>query len=166
MVNQSIIGETALRCPVAAASTLSPKSQNSKKTLVVGVMLTSLVDAFSILVIYLLVSFSNSGEVLYLSKDMELPVAAKSEVLKRTTVVKLESGKLYIEDKEVDPKSLLAALMDTHKDLKAQHKGPEEFNPALTVQADRRVSYKELNPIVHASAQSGFSEVRFAVLAK
>ena len=165
MVNRSIIEETTLRSPVAEASTLSPKSTGSKKSIVVTVMLTSLVDAFSILVIYLLISFSNSGEVLSLSKDTELPPASESEILKRTTLVKLESGKLYIEDKEVEPKALVAALIDIRKELKAHHKGDEEFVPALTVQADRRVLYKELNQIVHASAQSGFSEVKFAVLA-
>ncbi|MCB0386550.1 MAG: biopolymer transporter ExbD [Bdellovibrionales bacterium] len=165
MINRSILEDTAMRSPVGAASTLSPKSQSSKSNLVVGVMLTSLVDAFSILVIYLLVSFANSGEVLYLSKDMELPPAGQSEILKRTTLIKLESGKLYIEDKEIEPNALVGALIDIRKELKARHTGEEPFEPALTVQADRRVMYKELNQIVHASAQSGFSEVKFAVLA-
>ncbi|MCC7404669.1 MAG: biopolymer transporter ExbD [Bdellovibrionales bacterium] len=165
MIGRSIIKETALCSPIGASSTLSPKGGMVKRHLAAGVTLTSLVDAFSILVIYLLVSFAESGEVLYIAKDMELPTANQSAPLERATVVKLESGKIYIEDKEIEPSSLMEALVDVRKQLAAMHGDAEGFEPALTVQADRRAYYKELNQIVHASAQSGFNEVRFAVLA-
>ena len=162
MLNDSLIKTTAQHSPLSSVSHLNPEQGAGKKELVAAVILTSLVDAFSILVIYLLVNFSNSGEILYISKDMELPTASKSEVLKRTTLVKLEKGKIYLEEKEVTVRELVRDLIDIRKKL-AQSGQEEEL--ALTVQADRRDKYKHLNQIVHASSQAGFSDIKFAVLA-
>lgn len=152
--------------PMAAASNLRPQNQKHKKTLVAGLMITSLVDAFSILVIFLLASFSKSGEVLSLSKNMELPVSFHSEDLQRATLIKVEAGKIYVEDHEVDTQGLLKSLIAIRKELSKLHSDLEAFEPALTIQADRRIPYSELSPIILAGAQSGFSEVKFAVLAQ
>ncbi|MCB0392709.1 MAG: biopolymer transporter ExbD [Bdellovibrionales bacterium] len=164
MIKDTILESTALESPLASASQLKPKSGALKKTLVASVILTSLIDAFSILVIYLLVNFSNSGEILYLSKDMQLPPSESSEVLRRTTLVKIEKGQLYIEDKPIEAKDLVAQLIDIKKQLTADENFSEDML-ALTVQADRRVPYKELNQVVLAGSHAGFGEIKFTVLA-
>ncbi|MCB0357677.1 MAG: biopolymer transporter ExbD [Bdellovibrionales bacterium] len=164
MIKNGVIETTALESPLAAASQIKPKAGAIKKTLVASVILTSLIDAFSILVIYLLVNFSNSGEILYLSKDMELPAAEKSEALQRTTLVKLEKGQLFIEEKPIDPKDLVSHLVEMRKSIVANGNVTDD-NLALTVQADRRISYKELNQVVLAGSHAGFGEIKFAVLA-
>lgn len=163
---RSIIQQTAMSSPIRAASNLSPKEGKNRKSLVAGLMITSLVDAFSILVIFLLASFSKSGEVLSLSKNMELPPASLSDELKRTTLIKLDSGKIFVEDKEVTIKNLIKILIGIRKQVSASSGNDQNVEPSLTVQADRRVPYHELSQIVLAGAQSGFGEVRFAVLAK
>ena len=164
MIKDAILESTALESPLASASQIRPKAGSQKKSLVASVILTSLIDAFSILVIYLLVNFSNSGEILYLSKDMELPPAEKSEVLQRTTLVKIEKGQLYIEDKVISPKDLVSHLVGIKKKLTADKNFSEDML-ALTVQADRRLHYKELNQVVLAGSHAGFGEIKFAVLA-
>jgi biopolymer transport protein ExbD len=166
MIKDGVLTTTAGSSPLLSASTLNPKGGGKKRDLVATVILTSLVDAFSILVIYLLVSSSNSGEMLYLSKDMQLPKAAETEILKRNTLVKIEEDRLFIEEEEVAKKDLVARLIEIRKNLKQKHEGPEEFVGKLTVQADRRLKYKVLNQIVLASSHAGFSEVKFAVLAQ
>ncbi len=165
MIKNGVLEQTALESPLAATSQINPKSNSKKKALVAVVILTSLIDAFSILVIYLLVNFSNSGEILYISKGMQLPVAEQSKILERTTVVKLEEGQVYIEDKPVVKGSLVSRLVDLKKELIASKVGEME-SFALTVQADRRVTYKELNQVVLAGSHAGFGEIKFAVLSK
>ena len=163
---RSIIQQTAMSSPIELASHISPKEGKNRKSLVAGLMITSLVDAFSILVIFLLASFSKSGEVLSLSKNMELPPASLSDEFKKTTLIKLDSGKIFVEDKEVSIKSLIKILIEIRKQVSASSGSNQNVEPSLTVQADRRVPYHELSQIVLAGAQSGFGEVRFAVLAK
>ena len=163
MIKGGILYETSIRSPLVESSVVSPRGGNFKNKLVAAVILTSLVDAFSILVIYLLVNFSNSGEILYISKDMELPSATEVKSLQRTTLVKIEDEKWFIEDKPVHPNQLVEALVNVRKEL--ARSGVEE-SAALTVQADRRVRYKVLNQAVLAGSHAGFGEIKFAVRAR
>lgn len=162
LVRESVISETAKESPLLMASTLKPQSGGVGRVLMAGVMLTSLVDAFSILVIYLLVSSSNSGEMLYISKDMVLPDARQTTVLERTTIVKVEDDKYFIEEKEVPAKSLVTTLLDIRETLE---KSGDKTKESLTIQADKRSKYSLLNAVILASSHAGFSDIKFAVLA-
>ncbi len=168
MLDQSIIEESSLRSPLAEASTLKPKDGGRKRLIVVTLMLTSLVDAFSILVVYLLMSFASNGEILYINKDTELPTAQQTDVLERNTIVKIEEGKLFVENEEVQQKGLVAKLLEVRKSWAQTHKEEtaQDSEPALTIQADRRTKYEVLNSVVLASSHAGFSDIHFAVLQK
>ena len=161
MLGDSIITETAKGSPLKESSTLKPNGGKSKGGLVAVVMLTSLVDAFSILVIYLLVSSSNSGEMLYISKDMKLPEAVQTNVLERNTLVKIEKGKYFIEEKEVSKNALVSTLTKLRQNLE---KVGDSTKESITIQADKRAEYKMLNSVILASSHAGFSDIKFAVL--
>lgn len=148
-----------------AVGCLTPSKRRVKKSIVATVMLTSLVDTFSVLVIYLLVNFSSAGELLYLSKDMELPTAAQTEELHRNVVVKVEKDKLFIEDEEVDPNNLVKKLIDMKKNWIEYYPGTE-FTGAMTIQADRRQTYGLLSQVVQAGGHAGYSDINFAVVRK
>jgi len=150
---------------IQTLSVLVPKGVKNKKPIFEGLMLTSLVDAFSILVIFLLLNFSSSDNILSLTKGTELPMAAQHQELQKNTVVKVLNGSLFVGELEVTKDTLLAALVDLRKQMNEAAGGAlEEF--AITIQADRRVKYSELNSIVSACAQAGFSDLHFAVLVK
>ena len=138
--------------------------KRSKKSLAAKLMLTSLIDAFSILVIYLLVNFSTTGEILYLSKGMELPAAAKTDVLKRNTVVKIEKDKIFIEEREIKVSQLAKILLELRKDKKTDDEDEEGVENSLTIQADRRQEFKLLSPVIAAGGVAGFSDIHFAVM--
>lgn len=165
MLTQSVLNQTAMNGAVSSASLLRPKGQKWKRELGADLLLTALIDAFSILVIFLLMSFSASGEILTISKDMELPKAGLVESLERNPVVKVEAGQIYLESQPVTAEALIQALLELRQKFAADRPG-EEFPGIVTVQADRRVKYEFLNQIVLACAHAGFSDIRFAVLAK
>lgn len=164
LAGQSHLNMSSLESPLASASQIKPDFRNKVKSLAAAVTLTSLVDAFSILVIYLLLNFSSSGEILYMSKDMELPPSSLYAPLERTTIVKVEDGKYFIEEKEVSAAGLVEALLEQKRTLAAsQVQGAS--NDALIIQADRKIKYDILSQVVQASSHAGFGEVRFAVMA-
>lgn len=151
---------------IAAQSVLNPKSDRMKRNLFADLLLTALIDAFSILVIFLLMNFSSTGEILFINKGVELPKASAIEILERNTVVRFDQGKFYIEDKELaNQDSLIQELLDNRKEWATSHPG-EEFKGIITIQADKKTKYESLNSIVLAMAHAGFGEIRFAVVAK
>ncbi len=164
MLNSSIVKDRAMVSIIGASSVLAPSDANRKKGINSELLLTALIDAFSILIVFLLMSFSSTGDLLSLSKDMELPTAG-GEQLERYPVVKFESGKYFIESKEVTSNDLVQALLDLRKSHQEMRAG-EEYPGILTVQADRRVKFEQLSAIVQASAQAGFGDIKFAVLMK
>lgn len=165
MLSQGIIKGTAFQSVIGESSVLAPKGEGHQRSIVADLLLTALIDAFSILVIFLLMSFSSSGEILYMGKGIELPTAMKGETLERNPVVKIEEGKIFLEEKEVAQEDLVAALLDLRKAFNETRPG-EEFPGMITVQGDRRLKYEMLNSIVLASSQAGFSDIKFAVLMK
>jgi len=150
---------------LARTSILHPEGGREKKSIFSDLLLTALIDAFSILVIFLLMSFSSSGELLTLGKDMQLPKAALGLQLERNPVVKLENNKIFLEENEVSADGLVAGLLELRKQFQASHNG-EEFPGIITIQADRRVKYEQMNAIVLATGNAGFSEIKFAILMK
>ena len=165
MLNASIVKQTAFHSVIGESSVLAPESERRQRNIVADLLLTALIDAFSILVIFLLMSFSSTGEILYLGKGQELPKSALAEVLDRNPVVKYDDGKIYVEDKAVTADQLVQALLDLRKQFQETRPG-EEFPGMLTVQADRRVKYEQLTSIVQASAHAGYSDIKFAVVMK
>lgn len=165
MLARSVLGITSFESVLADASTLKPTEGGRRRSIYADLLLTALIDAFSILVIFLLMNFSSTGELLFMGKDMELPKAALGEMLERAPVVKIDAGKIYIEDKEVTTEGLVAELLDLRKKFQALHPN-EEYPGVLTVQADRRLRYDQLSPIVQASNHAGFSDIKFAIVMK
>jgi biopolymer transport protein ExbD len=165
LANQSYLRQTAMQSTVATTSYIKPQAGKWKRGLAADLLLTALIDAFSILVIFLLMSFSSSGDILFINKSTELPKAARTELLERNPVVKIEDGKMFLEDKAVDNESLVGALLALRKQFAETHPN-EEYPGTITVQADRRVQYSVLNAAVLAASHAGFSDVHFAVLVK
>lgn len=148
---------------IGGLSVLNPKGKRAKKEIYADLLLTALIDAFSILVIFLLMSFSSSGDILYISKGMELPKAGMAQELERQPVVRIEPDKMYVEDKIVTRDTLVETLLEIRE--KYQKTG-QTFPGIITIQADRRVTYEALSPIVQAANQAGFSDIQFAVIGR
>ncbi|MES2963222.1 MAG: biopolymer transporter ExbD [Bdellovibrionota bacterium] len=165
MLNDSIIKTSAIHSVIGNSSAIAPKGKTHKRHVHAELLLTALIDAFSILVIFLLMSFSSNGEIIIMSKGMELPSAVAGEQLDRQPVVKVDQGKIFLEDKEVSADGLVGALLDLRKRFTETRPG-EEFPGIITIQGDRRLKYEMLNSIVLASSQAGFSDIKFAVVSK
>src|SRR3954465_8338524 len=77
------------------------KFVRGKKVGYAALMLTSLVDMFTIIVIFLLMNFSANGEVLYMSKDIKLPDAYHGAQLDRAPVVSVSADAVPFDGRQV-----------------------------------------------------------------
>lgn len=161
----------AIASPLKQARMMGPLYNNMKKksgkssqrSFVFALNLTALIDAFSILVIFLLSNFNGDAQNINVSANIVLPKVTHSELLTLGTVVKIEGSKYFIDEKEVSLNNIVAVLLETKKKNESQ---AEKVKNSLIIQADRNLGFDSLSPIIRAGGQAGFNTYKFAVLPK
>lgn len=126
--------------------------REKNKNLNSGLSLTSLVDCFSVLLIYLLVASTVGGVDLPTPRHMQLPKSSYSDVLAESAVVRIEGEKYFLNNKLVTMDKLIEEL----------RRGQTQFK-GMVIQADRRLEFSQLNPIVLIGLAAGYSKIQFAV---
>jgi len=156
------------------------KFVRTKKLGYASLMLTSLVDMFTIIVIFLLMNFSANGEVLYMSKDIKLPDAFHGAQLDRAPVISVSGDAVTFDGRQVahtadlmkgdvlNVPELEDALRDERRryDQIHQNEPDRPFRGLVNVQADRRIPFRIIKRVMFACNQSGFGNINFAALAK
>ncbi len=153
---KTVLANTSMKSALAQQSALKPKAGLGKRALVSTLILTSLVDVFSILVIYLLVNTSASQEVT-LQGEIELPTAVNTSVIEAGLVLRLQQDGIFLNDQLIPANELLKTL----EEYAAQD--TSELR-TLIIQADRRSQFAEMSPVLLSAARTGFHRVRFAVI--
>ncbi len=160
MGHTSFLKNKVLYSPLASQSALRPQGRRGRPSMGSSLMLTSLVDAFSILVIFLMMNSSTDQSDFQVDKGLVLPKATQAVATLKTATVKLNGGKLSVNDKPVTSEGLAAALKVVRDQLKASGSTAVD---SLVVIADRDQDFLTLNPIIVAGSRVGFSEFKFAV---
>ncbi len=142
-------------------SSLRPKKARGVRALMFNLSLTSLIDAFSILVIFLLINFSGANHNIKLNKGMQLPSALQTNPLQIGTVVSVNQGRYFIDEKEVSINMLVKKLYETRQKIQKQNNDGKDN---LIIKADQKTEFANLNPIIMAGSQAGFTHFKFAVM--
>jgi biopolymer transport protein ExbD len=155
----SPMNRSMLSSALAGTSTLRPNGGGGhRRTMVASLMLTSLVDAFSILVIFLIMNHSTSQEPLNVGDKVQLPQAQSTSLIQQGVVVRIEDGRFTIDDKPVALGSLRAVL-------KKFNDGPDAAKKeGLVIVADKQLDYADLSPVILAGSSAGFTKFKFAVI--
>ncbi len=173
-------------------TTLKRKSgSGSRKSVMAGLYLTSMVDMFAIMVIFLLQSFSAEGELIVLPKGLELPEAKNTGVLQKAPVLTVSREKVEFEGKVVASTPDVAtqegwaipALQDALKEYKVKLEEevkakalaegqtlpadqPIAIEQKVNISADRRLQFQVVKKIIYNASYAGFPDFRFAVFGK
>ncbi len=134
-------------------------------------MLTSMVDMFSLLVIFLLQSFSNSPEVMALTKGITLPVAVSAAAPIDAPLLTLTADQVLVDQKPVgttkeileQPAKLLKPLGELQKQWKTTHT-QGDFKGEIHLQADKSLSSVLVSRIINIVNAQGYSSVHLAVV--
>ena len=87
MLNQAKpLSQSLLSSALEGTSMIRPSQKRGGRSLAAGLMLTSLVDAFSILVIFLIMNHSNSQDVVNLGEKITLPTAQEASSFKKVSL--------------------------------------------------------------------------------
>ncbi|MBS1969871.1 MAG: biopolymer transporter ExbD [Bdellovibrionales bacterium] len=150
---------TQRRSPLMQAMSLKKdgKKTSHGKELGLALPLTSLIDAFCIIVIYLLIGTQTTGVESKIPGQMSLPTAEHSQALeKEIATLKIEKGNYFLNEKPVPRTSLGTKLAELKKSTKEAME--------LLVQADTNMEYADLDPLLRAGSEAGIEKLRFAVI--
>jgi biopolymer transport protein ExbD len=140
---------------------------------------TPLVDMFVILVLFLIANFSATGELLAMSKDIQLPEAAHTEELTLAPVVQVSqqdvivSGQVIgrVEDLTREDYLNIPALEENLREMKKREEDLHNqagdqgaFKGEVNIQADKQVAFKIIKKVMFSCASAGYGNISFATM--
>ena len=144
-----------------------------------GVTINSLMDAVTIILIFLLMNFSTDPMKITQSEDLRLPPSTTTLSAKEVTItLTISANKILVNDEEVVQitnndvetgstpqidrlKRHLDEVVEQTKQLN-QRTG-EQFKDILTVVAHADTQYKLLSKVIYTAGLATFTKFRFAV---
>lgn len=145
--------------------------RRGKRSMLSGLMLTPMVDMFSLLVIFLLQAFSASPELLVLMKGVTLPSATTGIEIKDAPVLAVAPTGIYLDQKEIgktedvlrDPTALLKKLGELRK-LWIKGSPGEPFPGEITLQAHKEVSSTTISQLMAILPSAHYGSIQLAVI--
>jgi biopolymer transport protein ExbD len=145
--------------------------KSRKRLLIASLSLTSMVDMFSLLVIFLLQSFSTSPELLVVSKGVTLPNAMTGVEIKDAPVLSIAADGIYLDQKKVgetevilkNPAELMARLGTLRDQWLHSHPG-EKFPGEVNLQADRALPSTTVARLMAFLPSQHYSSIQLIVM--
>jgi biopolymer transport protein ExbD len=142
------------------------------------ILLTPLVDMFTILLIFLLMSYSTGGHLTHMALNVLMPESLSREQLEPTVEIAVATDRIYVDGVVImddltewyTEKKLLMPVLYENLKLKAlKFKKMEEevplfhFAGKITVQADRALPFHVLKKVLYTADRADFSRISLAV---
>ena len=152
---------------------------HGKKSGYAELNLTSMVDMLTILVVFLLQTFSASGELLSVQKNIVLPEAQNFRDLEQAPIIAISKDSVTLNGRMVADATVLnqdntadwkiVELHDEMVTLKNNYKllhPSDEWKGMVIVQADKGVDFKVVKKVMYSCSVAGYQNVNFAVQQK
>jgi len=151
-----------------------------RKSLYQALNLVAYIDMMTMLVIFLLISFSATGEILFVQKNIVLPDAQNWTDLERAPVIgvtkdvvtldgrQMATGEELMKDSATGDAKIpeLADQLVTAKNNYKLLNPQTEFKGVCIIQSDKNVEFKILRKVMFSAATAGYMNVNFAVQPK
>lgn len=138
--------------------------------------LAPMVDMFSILVIYLIMNFSTTGEAFFIGRNVEIPKAEHGKPLQSYPLVSLVGDKVYFDAESSNDKNSLyveetndsinpqlRAMLKSVKETEILIGGKEFFRGQINLQADDNASIEDVKRIMRVLIEEGWNSINFIV---
>jgi biopolymer transport protein ExbD len=156
---------------------------HGKKSGYADLLITPLVDMFVIIVLFLIANFSATGEVLNMTKDIQLPEAVNTKEVEMHPVVMVSSDQVSVsgtvigrvEDLVKDDSYLsIPALEEKLREMKKQYEDlhamakddANTFKGDVNIQGHKDVDFGIIKRVLASCANAGYYNTNFAVLNK
>jgi biopolymer transport protein ExbD len=152
-------------------------THSGRKSVYEALNLVAYIDMMTMLVIFLLMSFSATGEILFIQKNIVMPEAQNWTALERAPVIGMSKDVVTLDGAQVasaeeltkdsatgDAKinELYEKLVILKNNYKLLHPS-DPFPGICIIQADKGVEFKSLKKVMYSAATAGYNNVNFAV---
>ncbi len=139
------------------------------RAVVTALMLTSMVDMFSMLVCFMLQTFSSNPEVL-ITKGIELPLSLTSSSIKEAPLISVSQEAIYLDQKFIGklkmvlqrPYLLIKPLRQMKRAWAKNHQG-KTFPGEINLQAHRELSSAVISRIMGILTGQHYGSIQLAV---
>jgi biopolymer transport protein ExbD len=137
--------------------------------------LVPIIDLLICMVVFLLMSFNASGELLAQRPSVSMPSALAGDTLSPAPVLVIDPVVVTLDDQRIADTATLAAdakleriepLIQALESMKRNYvmlHPREEFHGALTLQADVSIDYRVIKKLMYSAGQAGYGNLQFAV---
>ncbi len=136
--------------------------------------LTAMIDMFSILVIYLLMNFSATGDAFFMAKPgIVLPSSSRAKIMASAPLLSFNKGTFSLD--AVGPDGKVIRVEDSTGNLNLvtealqrlqiaiKRKGPAAFDGKLNLQADENAPLLYIKRAMGAGTSAGWTSINFVV---
>jgi len=150
-------------------------SGHGSKAVDVSIPLVPFIDFLIVLVVFLLISFSASGELLAQKANLKMPKAANVAEIEISPVIAVDPIVVTLDGRRMADTATLAAdpkverIEQLIQDLETLKRNwsilhPQEPCPGQVImQADVSIDYRVIKKLMFSAAQAGYANVSFAV---
>jgi biopolymer transport protein ExbD len=156
---------------------------HGKKSGYADLLITPLVDMFVIIVLFLIANFSATGEVLMMTKDIQLPEAVNTKEVEMHPVVMVSNDQVSVSGTVIgqvadlvkdDSYISIPALEEKLREMKKQYEDlhamakdeANGFKGDVNIQAHKDVDFGVIKRVLASCANAGYYNTNFAVLNK
>ncbi len=154
---------------------------HGKKAAFADLLITPLVDMFVIMVLFLIANFSATGEILMMTKDIQLPEAKNVSEVQMVPVVMVSNDEVVVDGTSVARladiegseylnipvlEEKLRELKKKTEDLHAMAGDSEAFKGDINIQGNKDVQFKFIKKVMFSCATAGYGNINFAVISK
>lgn len=166
-----------------------PASKTKQKKLTKGrganlkpvrMQITSLVDMMTVLVVFLLKSFSAEGDIITPSEGLTLPTSTAVKKPEQAFKISVTQENILVEGKPIVSVSDMMqgddiVIPELAQILEERRTGTEEiakysttvkFKGDIIIESDKRIQFKVLQRVMYTCGQTGFSNFSLLVLSK
>lgn len=146
------------------------KKSSAKRVVTATLMLTSMVDMFSMLVVFLLQTFSSSPEIL-ITKGVELPSSLTAGIVREAPVLSISKDEIFLDQKTVGKiKTVLRSPKILRKKLNSLKRSWAKSHPKLpfpgeiNLQADKEVPSTIVSKLMGIITSVHYQKIQLAVV--
>ncbi|TFH01916.1 MAG: hypothetical protein E4H13_03590 [Calditrichales bacterium] len=150
-----------------------PSKSKKHNTKIEGTLnMNSMMDMMTIILLFLLKSYSTSGALVTQSESLKLPVSARTEKPKKELTVAVAKDVILVNDQAVTNTSdipvdgiLIPVLEDQLRAYAVKEKQLEievgkEFTHEVIIQGDESITYELLFRVMYTCGQTEFNKMR------
>ncbi len=152
-------------------------SKRRRKSTQFSLKLTSMIDMFTILLVFLLKSYSAEGQIMSVAPDLRLPESTAQKLPQTTSIIAITQDVILLDGHRVTTvdevmKNQNLLIPELLSELRAKRNLSEQvgklttdmgFTGKISIQGDRTLPYLIIKKIMFTCGQVGFNDIMLAV---